>query len=250
MKIIQLIIYMFADISMLYFLLLILKVGLASQFNYFFLVLSVLLFLVGRFLSSDMWKSLPKAGKWAVCICVCIGFIAFAVLEGLIISGGTEHTEKEADYVVVLGCRVKGKTPSLTLQYRIDAAVEYMNAHPDCKAVLTGGQGIGEDITEAQAMYESMVKQGIAGERLLLENQSTTTKENLEFAKQYIDPEKDSIVLVSTNYHIYRAKRIAGAAGYTRVEGYGARNVWYLVPADYIREALAILKNLVLGNMG
>ena len=250
MKGIQLLIYICADISMVYSLLLLLNVGIASPFNYFFLLLSIGLFLVGRLLGSTMWLQLPRGGKAAVYICVGIGFIVFLVLETLIISGGAVRTAKNADYVVVLGCRVNGTTPSLSLQYRIDAAVEYLKAHPDSKAVLTGGSGIGEDITEAEAMYEAMVKQGISENRLLLETQSTTTKENLEFAKQYINPANDSIVLISTNYHMYRAGKIARAAGYEKVDGYAAKNVWYLVPADYIREAMAIVKNLMLGNMG
>lgn len=234
---------------MVYFLLLLLKIGPASLFNYFFLILAVLLFLVGRLLGSVFWRELSGRVKGAVYIFVSLVMLLFLVLEGLIIMGGAEQTKEDGDYVVVLGCKVNGTNPSLSLQYRINAAAEYLKAHPDSKAVLTGGQGIGEDITEAEAMYNSMVALGIAKERLLLEKESTTTKENLEFAKQYIDPEKDSIVIVSTNFHMYRAGRIARAAGYRSVAGYGAKNVWYLIPADYIREALAIVKNLVLGNM-
>lgn len=234
---------------MVYFLLLLLKIGPASLFNYFFLILAVLLFLVGRLLGSVFWKTLSGHVKRAVYIFISLGILLFLVLEGLIIMGGAEHTKEDGDYVVVLGCKVNGTNPSLSLQYRINAAVEYLTSHPDSKAVLTGGQGMGEDITEAEAMYNSMVALGIAKERLLLEKESTTTKENLEFAKQYIDPEKDSIVIVSTNFHMYRAGRIARTAGYQSVTGYSAKNVWYLIPADYIREALAIVKNLVLGNM-
>lgn len=249
MRHIQIFLYILADISILYFLLLIIKTGLQSPFNYFFLILSILLFLCGRFLDSLFLRQLPKSMKIVLAFCVCAGVVLFVFLEGLIISGSVKHTDEDADYVVVLGCRVRGTVPSLSLQYRIAAAVEYLDAHPDAKAVLTGGQGIGEEITEAQAMYDAMVSMDISSDRLLLENQSTTTKENLEFAKQYINPETDRIVLVTTGYHMYRAGRIAEAAGYQMVESYSAKNVWYLVPADYIREALAILKNFLLGNM-
>lgn len=243
-------IYVLGDVSMLYFLLLLLRIGPASLFIWFFLILAVLLFFVGRLSGSAFWRELSGRVKRVIYIFVLCGMLLFLALEGLIIAGGARHMQENADYVVVLGCKVNGTTPSLSLQYRIDAAVEYLKAHPDSQAVLTGGQGIGEEITEAEAMYHGMVEQGIAGERLLLEKKSTTTKENLEFAKEYIDPEQDSIVIVSTNFHMYRAVKIAKAAGYRSVEGYSAKNVWYLIPADYIREALAILKNLALGNLG
>lgn len=246
----RILLYILADISMVYFLLLLLKVGPASLFCYFFLVLSILLFLIGRLLDSQRWRKVPKWCRILIYTCFFLGLSLFFGLEALIISNGLQRTEQEADYVVVLGCRVMGKMPSLSLQYRIDAAVEYLQAHPQSRAVLTGGQGIGEDITEAEAMYAAMLKQGIARERLLLEKASTNTKENLEFAKQYINPENDRIVIVSTNFHMYRAGKIARAAGYKSVEGYSAKSVWYLIPADYIREALAVVKNLILGNMG
>lgn len=246
---VSIMIYLLADASALYFVLLLMKTGVTSIFNYFFAALAVILFLAGRFLDSAVWRDLPQGAKAAVILCICIGLCFFVFLEALIISGSVKKAKEDADYVVVLGCKVQGTRPSLSLQYRINAAVEYLKAHPDAKAVLTGGQGIGEDITEAEAMYGAMVEQGIAKERLLLEKKSTTTKENLEFAKQYIDSGNDSVVLVTTGYHMYRAGRIARHAGYENIHGYSAKTVWYLVPADYIREALALIKNFLIGNM-
>ncbi len=244
------VIYLLADVSMVYFILLLIKTGVTSPFNYFFALLSVLLFLAGRFFDSAYWKQMPPAGKKGILAVLCLGFLFFAGLEALIISGSVQRTKEDADYIVVLGCRVRGTTPSLSLMYRIDAAIEYLEAHPDAKAVLTGGQGIGEDVAEGQAMYDVMVKRGIDPGRLLVEAASTTTKENLEFAKKkYLNPEKDKVVLVTTGYHMFRASRIAQKAGYRHLYGYSARTVWYLVPADYIREALAIVKNFLLGNL-
>lgn len=248
-NVVSIMIYLLADASALYFILLLIKTGATSIFNYFFAVLAVLLFLFGRLLDSGFWQRLPKGQKAALILCACIGLCFFVFLEALILSGSIQHTGEDADYVVVLGCKVQGTRPSLSLRYRIDAAVEYLKAHPGAKAVLTGGQGIGEDISEGQAMYDAMTAMGIPPERLLVENQSTTTKENLEFAKAYIDSKNDSVVLVTTGYHMYRAKRIARRAGYETLYGYSAKTVWYLVPADYIREALAIIKNFLLGNL-
>lgn len=249
MKKIQLLLYFMADISVLYFLLLLLKLGFASLFSYFFLALSLVLFGVARMLEPERYGAISPKIRISMIIVVSILLMGFMIIEGLIVAGGCTKTKEDADYVVVLGCRVRGTTPSLSLRYRLDAAYDYLIQHPDADVVVTGGKGLGEDIPEAQAMAQVLVEKGIDESRIHQEEQSTTTKENLEFSKQYINPEKDRIVVVSTNYHMFRAMKIAHAAGYAYVDGYAAQNVWYLVPADYIREALAIVKNFVLGNM-
>lgn len=62
-----------------------------------------------------------------------------------------------SDYLIILGARVRGETPSLDLQYRLDVAYDYLEKSPSTKAILTGGQGKGEDITEAEAMRRYLV---------------------------------------------------------------------------------------------
>ena len=84
--------------------------------------------------------------------------------------------------VIVPGCQINGEEPSRTLRSRLEAARHYMEAHPDCLCVLSGGQGQDETISEALCMHKWMTSQGIPAERLLLEDRSATTLENLSFS--------------------------------------------------------------------
>lgn len=113
------------------------------------------------------------------------------------------------DYIIVLGARVKGETPSLSLEYRIDAAANYLLEHSNCIAILSGGQGNGEDISEAEAMKRGLIEYGISSSRLILEDTSTNTKENIAFSKELIPSHLKSGAVVTNDYHLYRTIKIA-----------------------------------------
>ena len=83
-------------------------------------------------------------------------------------AGHRDESAQPADAVVILGAGVNGTTPSVALQTRIDAAERYLKAHPGIPAGLSGGQGPGEDISEARAMYNALTDRGIDPERLIL----------------------------------------------------------------------------------
>ena len=126
----------------------------------------------------------------------------------------------DLDWVIVLGAQVKGRTPSRALKKRLDAAAKYAAENPGTRLILSGGQGSGEEITEAQAMYEYLQKNGIAPERMLKEERSTTTKENLEYSRSFVEPGA-KVGILSNNFHIYRALALAKRCGYEAV--YGSR---------------------------
>lgn len=113
-----------------------------------------------------------------------------------------------AKTVVVLGCKVKGTEPSKYLYNRCEKAGEYLKENEDAVAVLSGGQGPDEGISEAECMKNVLTKMGIDENRLFMEDKSTSTKENIEFSKTIIEKENlDKNVLVVTNeFHEYRAK--------------------------------------------
>ena len=85
------------------------------------------------------------------------------------------------DYLIVLGAHVDGTRLTLALLERTRRALEYLKANPGTKAVLSGGKGKGEKISEARAMYDYLTANGIEGSRLILEARSVNTKENLSF---------------------------------------------------------------------
>lgn len=119
------------------------------------------------------------------------------------------------DYLIVLGAGLNGETPSLVLRTRIDAAAEYLEANPGTVAVLSGGRGAGETITEAEAMRRALTARGIAPERLILEDRSSSTRENVANSlaligemEQSRDREPYTVGVVSNDFHLYRALRL------------------------------------------
>src|SRR5690625_308463 len=102
------------------------------------------------------------------------------ILTGKWILGGQQpKANGKNEYAIILGAKVIGETPSLSLQYRVDSALQYAIEYPHVKLILSGGQGPGEDITEAEAMKRFLLENGIEEKRLLLESESTSTYENI-----------------------------------------------------------------------
>lgn len=166
----------------------------------------------------------------------------FLIMEGLIFSGMNQKGEPNLDYLIVLGCQVKGNGPSKSLRERLDTAKEYMEQNPQTKAILSGGQGRGENISEAACMFQYLTEQGVDPARLIMEDKSTTTVENLDFSRAFLDEGKEKIGLVTNNFHIYRSVRIAKKAGYKNVCGIAAPSRTMLLPHYLVREFLALSK--------
>lgn len=159
-------------------------------------------------------------------------------------------TKSDAPYVIVLGAAVYGETPSISLRHRSDRAREYLKANPTAAAVLSGGQGKGEDISEAECMRRYLLSKGVKEGRLLLEDGSTSTLENLTYSKQTIeaaggDPRR--VAIVSSSYHLYRARRMAAALGMAADGLRSADGYPIYMTGMYLREALAVWKLWVLG---
>ena len=112
------------------------------------------------------------------------------------------------DYIIVLGAHVDGTRLSLALLERTRRAFQYLKENPDTKAVLSGGQGEGERISEAEAMYRYLTDHGIEGKRLFLEERSTNTKENLDFSLALIGNLEHSVGVVTNNFHRSEERRV------------------------------------------
>ena len=185
---------------------------------------------------------------WAVLI---VGMFAASVTLGFIIRAAHPAQIPACDYIVVLGAGVKGTVPSMSLQERIDATYDYLTANPDTTAILSGGQGKGEEITEAACMYRELTQMGIDGSRLLLEEHSTSTIENLTFSMDVIEAQTgtrpQTIGIISSEYHIFRAKLFAKHLGLDPV-GIPAKISWFPLCLNYYpREVIAVWKYYLLG---
>ena len=139
------------------------------------------------------------------------------ITEGIIIKASFGSPSETVDYVVVLGAKVRVTGPSASLWDRIYGAYDYLKANPEVIAVVSGGQGEDEPIPEAASMYEELTKLGIDPDRIWIEDQATSTWENLHFSLDLIEkrtgkrPEK--IGVLSSEYHLYRASLFTKACG-------------------------------------
>ncbi len=160
----------------------------------------------------------PKTTKVVKCMVtgiLILGLLVVGITECLIIHASFGDRDETCEYMLVLGAKVRNDGPSVSLMDRIKAAADYMNEHPDVIAIVSGGKGEDEPITEAQCMYDELIKLGIDPDRIWMEDKATSTWENLHFAMNLIEektgqrPEK--IGLLSSEYHLFRAKLFARA---------------------------------------
>ena len=184
-------------------------------------------------------------GKLLRIICVT-GYGAFLLLFALTttlsLCAGHAKVKSGADCLIVLGCGVQGTHVTLTLANRLDRAIEYLNDNPQTLVIVSGGQGQHEDISEAQAMHDYLVRRGVADERIILEDRSESTEENFDFSKEIIDErfgEDAKVVFVTTYFHVFRAEGVAKKHG-LNADGIGAPGVWYITFNDYLRECVGI----------
>ena len=181
-----------------------------------------------------------------------LGMLA-AIATGILIGWAAEgHASINCRYIVVLGAGVDGTVPSLSLRERLDAAYDYLIAHPQTICVVSGGQGDGEDITEAECMYMDLIRRGIDPERIWQEDQATTTAENLRYSLALIEERTGKrptqIGLVSSEYHLYRAGRMAADQGVSAVGIPAHTGLTILRWNYYLREIAAVWYYTILGG--
>lgn len=143
---------------------------------------------------------------------------------------------------ILLGCSVKGDKPSFMLQKRIDAAYSYLTENENAVCILSGGKGDDEDFSEAQAMFNSLTEKGISPERLIKEDRSTTTAENIEFSKEILSEKHlgSTAVIITTDFHQYRAGKMAQDAGLNSY-AVSSRSGTFALPTFIVREWFTVL---------
>lgn len=184
--------------------------------------------------------------------CLILGILAAAVTGAFVVSGSFGMPDRDCPYIIVLGAGVNGSVPSLSLRERINGAYAYLTAHPDTICVVSGGQGSNEDISEAECMRRELTKMGIAQERIWMEDQSTSTRENLRFSLDLIQARTGTrpaeIGLVSSEYHLFRAGLLARDQG-ALATGIPAQTTWLSLRLNYfLREIVAVWAYLIFGG--
>lgn len=260
-----------------YFIVIVVYAGIGTSFAFIWLFFAaLLLFLVyGHWYYSRNMDRIPRWVPVSVVTTCVAGVVALAVLCVLVFLGAASSDKKNLDYVIVLGARVKEHTVSNSLKKRLDKAIEYAEENPDTILVLSGGRGPGEDVSEAEVMRQYLEYNGVRPEQLLIEDRSVSTVENIAYSKVVIEehrnrdkkelvpltrrttsvpyaiaPDKPlEIGVLTSNFHIYRARLTAEKWGIENVYGISADSDPVLFIHLCVRECASIVKDRLMGNM-
>lgn len=177
---------------------------------------------------------------------VCV--LCFAVALGSVIAFSSTNADKQ-NTVIVLGCSVEGNKPSAQLTARVNAACKYLRKNENAVAVLSGGKGDGENISEAECMYDMMRQMGIDKDRLYLEEESENTQENIKNSLAVIEKNNlsDDIAIATSDYHLKRAIMIAEKNGVKNPGRIAASSGFFSIPTFYVRDTLGVMKEFVTG---
>lgn len=176
--------------------------------------------------------------------------LSFIAVEGYIfyeLEKSKEIQREDVDVVIILGAGLKGEIPSKTLLSRLEAAEAYLKTDEEVPVVVSGGQGEGESITEAEAMGRYLMSHGISGNRIIFEKESTTTYENIRNSIEVLEETgmKDpDLLIVTSDYHVVRAKMIAAELGISS-QGLAGDSPFFVRVNYFIREYFAIVKTLM-----
>ena len=194
-------------------------------------------------------KRMTKIILVVIGIVVVIGVSLVVAAMIAMHQGAKGHAVAEDTPAVVLGCHVKDGRPSRILGERIDAAYEYLSSHPQAIAVLSGGQGEDEAISEAECMYRELTARGIDGSRLYKEESSVNTPTNLRHSREILEEvlgadsawtEDHEIALITSEFHCYRGCLHAKQEGLTPV-AYASKTAMPYVMPFYLREIVAVV---------
>ena len=195
--------------------------------------------------------------KWvkALVALILLGMAVFGILLGMVLHGSRDQVEDDPEIMVILGCQVKPWGPSVLLQDRINKGAEYLKNHPDVVVVASGGQGPDEHMTEAQAIHDALVAQGIDSDRILQEDKSHNTIQNLRYSMALLEQEgydiEDDIVVVSNGFHLTRVRML-----WNRIHGDDDNLSVLAAPSShvpsrykmYVREPIALVKSFILDH--
>jgi len=245
-KVLKAILILLGIICILYCSVVILIIGTGHWFNFAFGIVGIVLLVDGIILSKlkELNRKCPKALSVVIFLIMALCLTNFGIFEVKAIVTGNSIPEKNAAFMIVLGAKVNGSTPSLEFSKRIEEGIKYAKENPNTKIVLTGGKGADENISESEAARNAFLNAGIDESRIYIETKSISTDENFKYAGKIIEKEgsKDQLCLVvSSQFHLYRASKLAEKYGFSRVSGLGSVGLKVLLPQYYAREYAAYI---------
>jgi uncharacterized SAM-binding protein YcdF (DUF218 family) len=190
------------------------------------------------------WRRLAHAARRVMQGLFLLLLLSFFAVEALIWSGAHSDPDTPVDCVLVLGAGLHGETPSAALAARLETAADYLRRHPEVPVIVSGGQGPGESISEAEAMHRYLVRRGVETERIRREGASTSTEENIRFSAALLPAGPLRVAVVSNEFHLYRARLLARRQGWIPVAVSAPTPYLYLKIAGFIREYASLLWTL------
>lgn len=193
-----------------------------------------------------------RLARWARRLVVGTGVAVLVAVGGLcalVATAAAMVPPPGLDCLVVLGAGLRPDgAPSEALAYRLDAALEYLEDNPQTRCVVSGGQGSGEVRAEADAMADYLTGRGLDEGRLTLEDRSEDTAENVRNSVVLLAP-GETVGIVTNDFHLYRALRIAARNGLPDAAGLAAPSNPFYLPQSVLRECAAIVKDVLAGNV-
>ena len=213
-------------------------------------LLGALLLLAAMATHAGWWALLPVLVRRVAAVLLAVVFVVFAGTQALILGQSGSQGEPGLDCIVVLGAQIRPDgSPSGVLQYRLEAAYTYLQDNPRTRCIVSGGQGPNEPCSEADGMADYLESRGIAAERIMREDRSLNTQQNIQNSMAFLDAEADRVGIVTNDFHIFRATRIAQKAGIQHVCGIAAYSVPWYQPNNMLREGMGIVKDFLAGNL-
>lgn len=238
-------------ICLLYYGVIVYYAGIQSSFAWLWLLAGVGS-IVGAMVLRYLWRQEIEISRPLMTMMIGAFIIAFSIfvfIEGMIVYHANKEAKPGMDYIIVLGAQVRGTRITRSLKERLEEAILYLNENPGTLAIVSGGQGPGEDITEARAMNNYLIKKGIDEKRIILEERSRNTNENILYSKKLITMANPEVAVVTNGFHVFRAKRIALKQGFPQVQGIAADSDPILFINYYVREFFGVLKDWTFGNL-
>ena len=198
-----------------------------------------------RFSDSKKWIYVLTTAVDAVFVAGVMVTVIFFVC---ILRDSESTAPANCDVMIVLGAAVNKDQPSEILENRIQVAYEYLINNPDTKVVCSGGQGVGDKISEGACIANQLIDMGINPDRIKTETKAKTTVENLKFSLKKIDSEPDTVVVVTSGFHVFRSEFILSKFTDAKIYGIGGKGGGMLMPHYMLREEIVFFIDFIYGN--
>lgn len=225
--------------SVAYYIICILYAHIGISWLWIWPLLSLFCFI--RVLMLHFNVKVPKAVKLIYRAGVIAALAVFILVEGLIVSAMTAKPEPGLDYIITLGAAVRNGIPTSPLMLRIEKTAEYLSENPDTLVICSGGQGVNEIMSEAQCIKENLVALGIDERRIIIEDKSTDTEQNIKNSFAFI-PKGAKVGVVTSSFHIFRAVETGRLMG-VELSPIPAKSLLPLGIHYTVREFFAVVKS-------